>query len=188
MTEFEFHPLTPERWADFERLFGQRGAYGGCWCMFWRLKRAEFERNQGAGNKAALREIVESGQAPGILAYHEGEAVGWCSVAPREDFGALERSTRLKRLDATPVWSIVCFYVDRRHRGQGLMIELIKAAVAYVREQGGQMVEAYPVEPAGRELAPVSSYMGVVDAFWHAGFVEVARPTEKRAIMRYTIA
>lgn len=187
MLQLEFHPLTPDRWADFERLFGQRGAYGGCWCMFWRLKRSWFERMQGDANKAAMHQIVEAGQVPGILAYHKGEAVGWCSVAPRDDFGALERSTRLKRLDATPVWSIVCFYVDKRCRGQGLMVELIKAAVAYVRKQGGRVVEAYPVEPAGRDLAPVSSYMGVPAAFRQAGFVEVAHPSEKRVIMRYTI-
>lgn len=103
----EFHPLTRERWSDFEELFGERGAYGGCWCMWWRLTRREFEQQQGEGNRQAMKAIVESVQVPGILAYAAGEPVGWCSVAPREHYGSLNRSPVLKRLDDTPVWSIV---------------------------------------------------------------------------------
>jgi len=106
----QFHPLTPERWDDFEALFGARGAYSGCWCMWWRLKRKEFEAQQGDGNRAAMKAIVESGRVPGILGYDGDRAVAWCSVAPREDFPSLNRSPVLKRLDDEPVWSIVEAY------------------------------------------------------------------------------
>lgn len=184
MPDLEFHPLTADRWADFERLFGPRGAYGGCWCMFWRLKRADFSRMQGDGNRQAMRSIVDSGEVPGILAYDAGQPVGWCSLAPRERFGSLNRSRVLKPIDDTPVWSIVCFYVAKDHRGQGLTEALIRAAVDYVWHQGGQVVEAYPVDPRGHELAPVSSYMGLPGAFARAGFVEIARPSAGRVIMR----
>src|SRR4051812_23169221 len=88
----DHRPLTPERWDDFARLFGDNGAYGGCWCMLWRLKRADFERQKGAGNREAMRALVEAGAVPGLLAYTEGLPVGWCAVAPREDYPALARS------------------------------------------------------------------------------------------------
>ena len=104
----EFHPLTAERWADFEELFGPKGAYGGCWCMWWRLSRREFEDQQGEGNRRAMKAIVESGHVPGILGYLDGKPVAWCSVSPREQYASLNRSRILKRIDDTPVWSIVC--------------------------------------------------------------------------------
>ena len=83
MGDLIFAPLTPERWDDFEDLFGPRGAIGGCWCMWWRMKRSEFERHQGNDNRMAMRAIVLSGEVPGILAYQKEKAIGWCSVAPR---------------------------------------------------------------------------------------------------------
>lgn len=183
-TTTEFHPLTPDRWTHLEQLFGPRGGYGGCWCMWWRTSRAEFEQGRGEGNRQALRRLVEAGRVPGILAYVNGQPAGWCSVAPRETYPALERSRTLKRLDATPVWSIVCFYVDQGFRAQGLTLRMIRAAVDYVRDQGGRVVEAYPTVPGSGTMPPVSVYMGLPDLFRRAGFVEVARPSKSKVIMR----
>jgi hypothetical protein len=95
-----FHPVNAGRWSDLEELFGERGACGGCWCMFWRLPRKEFDAGKGAGNKRALKKIVKDSNQPGIIAYVGKEPVGWCSVAPREQFIALERSRILKPVDA----------------------------------------------------------------------------------------
>lgn len=187
LSKIEFHPLTKDRWADFEALFGERGAYGGCWCMWWRLKRSEFERQKGEGNRQAMKAIVESGEVPGILAYCEGKPVGWCSVAPRERYGSLERSPVLKRLDDAPVWSIVCFFIEKSYRGQGIAEKLVRGAVEYVRSQGGRAVEAYPTQPRRGRLTPVSGYMGVPAMFERAGFVECARPSKSKVIMRYFI-
>lgn len=183
----EFHPLTIDRWADFERLFGERGAYSGCWCMWWRLKRTDFERQQGEGNRRAMRQIVDSGEVPGILAFAEGEPAGWCSVAPRERYSSLNRSPVLKRLDETPVWSIVCFFVAPRSRNRGLTSKLIRAAVEYVRRQGGKVVEAYPTSPRSARVAPVSTFMGLPSVFERAGFVECKRPSRSKVIMRLII-
>ncbi len=179
-----FHPLTPDRWNDYVELFGAHGAYGGCWCMWWRLTRREFTENQGDGNRRAMQAIVESGEVPGILAYRDGKPVGWCSVAPRENYGSLERSPVLKRLDDRPVWSIVCLYVPRGSRGEGIAEQLVKGAVDFVREQGGRVVEAYPVQPRSKKVPPVSSFMGLPAIYERAGFVEVARPSKSRIIMR----
>ncbi|MCH7586691.1 MAG: GNAT family N-acetyltransferase [Chloroflexi bacterium] len=183
-----FHPVTKERWSDFEQLFGPNGAYAGCWCMWWRSKRSEFEERHWAGNRKAMKEIVDSGMVPGILAYQDGVPAAWCSVAPREHYGSLNRSPVLKRLDDTPVWSIVCFYVGKEYRKGGMLAALIRGAIEYVRDQGGKIVEAYPTVPKeGVRMPPVSSFMGLPSAFEKAGFVEVARPSKSKVILRYTI-
>lgn len=183
----EFHPLTIDRWSDFEELFGKNGAYGGCWCMWWRLKRREFEEGQGDGNRKAMKQIVKSGEIPGIMAYSEGKAVAWCSVAPRGNYGSLNRSPVLKRLDDKPVWSIVCFFVKKSHRNRGLIPALIRAAIEHVRNQGGKIVEAYPTIPKADRLPPVSSFMGLPSMFEKLGFVECARPSKSKVIMRYSL-
>jgi hypothetical protein len=87
----EFHPLTPDRWSDLEALFGARGATGGCWCMWWRLKRADYDRQKGEGNKRAFKSIVESEVKPGILAYADAKPIAWCAVQPREAYPVLQR-------------------------------------------------------------------------------------------------
>jgi GNAT superfamily N-acetyltransferase len=165
LSKIKFHPLTSKRWADFTALFGERGACGGCWCMLWRLKRAEFESQKGEGNRK----------------------LGWCSVAPRQKFSALERSRILKKIDETPVWSITCFFIDKRYRRKGLSIQLIKAAVDYVKGQGGKVLEAYPVEPRKKNMPPVFAWTGLAAGFVKAGFVECARRSETRPIMRYSV-
>lgn len=179
-----FHPLTPERWPDLTRLFGASGAYSGCWCMFWRTSRAQFARNGNDGNRRAFQRVVRAGPPPGILAYDGGEPVGWCSVAPRETYPSLERSTTLKRVDDRPVWSIVCFFIARSHRNRGMMRALIRGALDYVRARGGRIVEAYPVVERGQRIPAVSSYMGLAEAFRREGFVEVAQPSRGQLIVR----
>lgn len=181
----EFHPVTPERWPDLERLFGGHGAYGGCWCMWWRLTRAQFAQQVGQKNEEALKAIVDSGEVPGLLAYADGEPVAWCSLGPRETYPALERSRTLKRIDDESVWSVVCFFVAKPFRGRGIMMPLLTAAVEYAREHGARIVEGYPVEPKGTRLSGSGGYTGVVSAFLRAGFVEVLRRSETRPIMRY---
>lgn len=183
----EFRPVTPERWPDLEALFGPKGAYGGCWCMWFRLTRREFRQQQGEGNRRALKGLVDAGEVPGILAYAGGAPVGWCSVQPREAFPALERSRVSRRVDARPVWSVVCFYVARTHRRRGVMAALIRAAVEHAARHGAEVVEAYPVDPRGGGTSAAGAYTGLAAAFRRAGFVEVARHTAGRPVMRYVI-
>ena len=101
--DFLVHPATPDRWHDLERLFGAKGACGGCWCMLWRLPRGEYDRGKGEGNRAAMRVLIAAGKAPGLLAYVGKEPVGWCAVAPRAVYPGLERSRILKPVDDRPV-------------------------------------------------------------------------------------
>lgn len=184
----EYHPLTPERWDDFERLFGPKGACGGCWCMFERIPRAQFARQSGQGNKEAMRAIVASGEVPGLLAYAAGEPVGWCAIEPRETYGTLRRSRILKPVDDQPVWSLVCFYIAKGHRRQGVTVGLLRAAVDHARARGARIVEGYPVEPKTPRVPDAFAWHGTAAAFRRAGFTEVARRSETRPIMRYVVA
>jgi GNAT superfamily N-acetyltransferase len=177
------HPLTADRWPDFERLFGERGACGGCWCMWLRLTRRDFDAGKGADNKRAMRALVRAGAEPGLLAYEDGAPVGWVAVAPRDDYPALDRSRVMRRIDTQAVWCITCFFIAKSHRQQGLTRQLLEAAVRFVRRRGGTIVEGYPVDPAA-ELAPVFAWHGLVSAFRAAGFREVARQSPTRPTMR----
>ena len=183
----QFHPVTKKRWADFETLFGAKGACGGCWCMLWRLTRKEFEQQKGEANRRAMKAIIESGEKPGLLAYLGKRPVAWCSVAPREKFPALDRSRVLKKIDDQPVWSISCFFIHKDYRKQGLSTRILEAVIKYVQRQGGIIVEGYPVEPRNGKTADVFSWTGLAVFFKKAGFVECARRSETRPIMRYHI-
>ena len=187
-SSLKFHPATAACWSDVEELFGDRGACGGCWCMFWRVPRKEWEANRGAGNKRALKKIVAAGRAaPGILAYAGHEPIGWCAVAPREQYVALERSRILKPIDDQPVWSISCLFVKRTHRRQGISALLLKAAVQFAKKQGAKIVEGYPVAPTMQKMPDPFLWHGVPSAFTAAGFKEVLRRSRTRPIMRFEI-
>ena len=182
----KFHPLTPKRWHDVELLFGDRGACGGCWCMWWRLKRSQFEKQKGPGNRRALKKIVDSGEIPGIIAYVGAQPVAWCAIAPRERLLALERSRVLKRVDDKPVWSVVCFFVSKPFRRRGMTVRLLRAAVDSARKHGAKVVEGYPVE-LKTQWPDTFAYTGLAPAFAEAGFKEVMRRSKTRPIMRYII-
>jgi GNAT superfamily N-acetyltransferase len=187
LSNLKFYPLTSKRWKDLERLFGPRGACEGCWCMWWRIPRAEFMKNRGQRNKEALKNIVDSGKVPGILAYLQSKPVGWCAVAPRDDYQPLERSRLLKRVDEKPLWSVVCFFVAKEFRHKGITVKLLNAAVDYARKEGGKIVEGYPKEAKKTETRDTFFYTGPVSTFRKAGFVEIARRSESRPIMRYLL-
>jgi len=179
-----FHHLTTERWADFEKLFGANGACGGCWCMWWKLATRDFDRMKGEANRQAQQGIVSSGTVPGILAYAGNEPVGWCAVEPRGNYPRLARSRVMAPVDQAEVWSITCFFVNKRYRRQGLTVQLLGAVTEYVKAQGGKILEGYPVEPKDGRLPAAFAYTGLASAFSQAGFVEVARRSATRPIFR----
>jgi GNAT superfamily N-acetyltransferase len=155
--------------------------------MWFRLSRKQFEAGKGEGNRKAMKSLVESGTVPGILAYYEDRAVGWCSVAPREDYPRLEGSRILKPVDDKAVWSIVCLFVTKRYRRTGVSTRLVRAAVDYVRERGGAIVEGYPIEPKKAPTPDAFAFHGLASSYLDAGFKEVARRSRHRPIMRRMI-
>jgi len=152
--------------------------------MWWRIPRAEFARQAGEGNRRAMEAIIRSGEVPGLLAYHQGKPVGWVSVGPRERFPVLDRSPTLKRVDDQPVWSIVCFYLDRSVRQQGLSRRLIRAAAEYARREGARLLEAYPVDPGYQGVRADEAFTGLLPVFLEEGFQVTARRSPRRAIVR----
>ena len=185
--KLSIHPLTPERFSDLERLFGPRGAVGGCWCMAWRFSRAEYDNNKGEGNRRAFKAIVAAGPPPGVIAYDAAVPIGWCAVAPREEYPVLARSRVLRKVDEQPVWSVSCFFIAKGHRRKGVSVQLLRAAVDFARTQGASIVEGYPVEPVKTEVPSVFAWTGLAPTFRKVGFKEVLRRSETRPIMRYVL-
>jgi GNAT superfamily N-acetyltransferase len=179
-------PLTPGRWPDLVKLFGPCRSCAECWCMWWRLPRAAFEAGKGSGNRRGLERYVKAGNVPGLLAYEEGEPVGWIAVEPRRAFSRLERSRLLAPVDDRPVWAITCFFVARAQRGKGLTRTLVEGAARHVRARGAALLEAYPVELSKR-TGDGFVYHGAASTFRALGFVEVARRSPTRPIVRLAL-
>ncbi|MGO9403437.1 MAG: GNAT family N-acetyltransferase [Terriglobales bacterium] len=183
----EFRPLTTKNWPDIEELLGPCGGWGGCWCMWWRLGRAAFQEDKGDRNRRALRRIVASKKAVGVLAYLGGKPVGWCAVAPREVYTRLANTRVLKPVDAQPVWSVSCFFVKPEYRRAGLSVALLRAAVDYAIQNGAKIIEGYP-QDTHKNLPDAFAWTGLLPTFCQAGFEEVARRSPRRPIMRKDVS
>jgi len=179
---FEAHPVTEERWDDLVELF-DRPIVRTCFCMYYRKP-----GDTGAGdrNRAAMKRLVDQGTVPGLIGYQDGVPVAWVSLGPREGYGRLARSPIMKPVDDRPVWSIVCFFVDRQARGQGLAARILKAATAYARSQGARLLEAYPVDKDERSH-PDFMFFGAKSMYDKAGFTEVARRKPTRPVVRKSL-
>ncbi|MGH2493816.1 MAG: GNAT family N-acetyltransferase [Ktedonobacteraceae bacterium] len=153
--------------------------------MWWKLPRSQYQAQKGQANKAAFHTIVSSGEIPGLLAYHDGQPLAWCALAPRERYPSLERSRALQRIDSEPVWSITCLFVAKPFRRQGVTYELLQAAVTYAKEQGAKIVEGYPYDVQEAKLPDVYGATGLVSVFQKVGFVEIARRSASQPIMRF---
>ena len=175
-----FHEVNAGSWADFEHLFESRGGPKACWCMVWRATPAEAKHRDGASRKTAIAGRVSAGVPIGLLGYLDGEPVAWCSVAPRSSY------RRLVEDDGSDqgIWSIACFFVVRRFRGQGITQRIIEAAVEHARSRGASVVEAYPVDPD----SPSYRFMGFVPVFQEAGFCEVGRAGTRRHVMQLKLS
>ena len=188
MKNMTFRPVANKEWADMKRLFSEPGVQKGCWCMYWRIKRSEFNRGYGQGNEKSMKNIIRSGKVPGILAYQEGKPIGWCSIAPRKDFSVLDRSPTLKKIDDKPVWSIVCFFISKKYRRRKYTSELIKAAIKYAGKRGARIIESYPYVPdeeGGKKICRWELYTGIISTFKKLGFKVASRRSKRRPIMRY---
>ena len=171
-------PVGKENWNDFEALFQSKRAPGYCWCMAWRMTGEELKSNDSKSRKRYIEQRVEAAIPIGLLAYHEDEAIAWCSVAPRETYQRLGGDESLER-----VWSIACFFVKQEFRDQGLVDRLIEGAKNYARQNGADYLEAYPVEPD----SPSYRFMGFVKTFEKAGFTFVKKAGARRNVMTHKL-
>lgn len=170
-------------------LFDEGGDPKWCSCVYFRFRGRDWTNATAAENRAALEGLAERDLAPGLVAYRGDRAVGWVSLGPREDYERLAFSKILAPVDDTPVWSIVCFVVSRRARGQGVATALLEAAIGYARVHGATTLEAYPVETGVGRVPPANAFGGPLPIFERAGFTVVERrqwnkTTPVRAIVR----
>jgi GNAT superfamily N-acetyltransferase len=187
----EIHPVTADRWEELAVFFGPSGGFSNCWCTWWRQTSADFNTGvaqHGARNRSLMHEIVEAGAEPGLLAYRDGQPVGWVSVAPRPQYGRLLRSRRIgpppDEAEDERVWSVVCFWIPRGERGKGVATELLNGAVARARERGATHLEAYPVDTSGGRHPAANLFTGTLAMFRRAGFREVDRPRGAQLVVR----
>lgn len=186
LDDLTFAPLTTKNWGAFERLFGPRGAYGSCWCMYYRLAKTDFEEGKFEdGNKLAMKSLVWNNEPTGILAFYEEEAIAWCAFAPREDFLKLNKSRVHKRIDEQRVWSIPCMFIHKDFRRNGISVPLLKGVIRYASEQGIKIIEAYPTIPTKDKIPDSFAWIGLYKCFERAGFVIVDRTSVHRPMVRF---
>jgi len=184
-----FRPLSAACWDDFVDLFGpERGASGGCWCMWWRVSAARWKEMTRTQRRDAFRQQVADGVPVGVLAYDGDRAVGWCAIGPRETLPRFNRSRVAAPLDPDEnTWAINCFYIRSGYRGGGMMRRLVAAAADFARDNGAVAVEACPIDP-DRPLQWGEGFVGIAAAFRAAGFAEVARRSPKRPLLRLELS
>jgi GNAT superfamily N-acetyltransferase len=179
-------PVTPAEWPAVAELFAEGGDPKWCACMYWRVRGLDWTNSTADANGAAMAATVDAAAAagspaPGLVALDEDDrASGWIAVSPRSAYERIERSRVIPRPDDRPVWSVVCFVVSRRARGQGVATALLAAAVEHARSAGAPALEAYPADAvAGARLPAAAAYTGTRAMFEAAGF-EVVAPTGSR--------
>lgn len=182
-SDLVIEPLTMARWSAFADLLDQGGPAGRCWCVA--PMGIDYRRRPAANNRDDMRTVVKQGPPPGLLAFRDGMAVGWCRVTPRDVVPALDGSKRTRRVDEIAVWSISCFYIRKGHRRQGIMTALISAAIDYARNAGAPALEAYPLDGT---VSPSASSTGYASTFARLGFTEIAKRSPERPIMRLQLA
>jgi hypothetical protein len=159
-------PVTNDNWEDFVRLFESKGGPHHCWCTAYRVR--ESGSLGKSDKKSHMAGLVDNATPIGVLAYDGEEPVGWCSMAPRETYIRLEKSRTMPRVTppAVSTWTILCFFVPRPRRQQGLAQTLLKGAVAYAKQHGAKVVEGYPFDTMGIS----STHRGHSHVFGESGF------------------
>ena len=175
MTAVKVRPLTGGTWDALAELFREGGDPRWCWCQFWRLRSKDFAALKVPRLRERLHDQAKSDQPPGLVAFDGDRAVGWVSFGPRTDFERIVRSKVIPTIDDLPVWSIVCFAVSSKARGQGVASALLDGAIDHARTQGAEALEAYPVRLGDAEaIHPDAAFTGTLPMFERAGFTVVA--------------
>ncbi|WP_411721577.1 GNAT family N-acetyltransferase [Mycetocola sp.] len=178
---------------DVATMLGPRNPQSSvCWCLSWRLSSTENRELAGPARADKVRELCSRRLAPGVLAYLDGEPVGWAGVAPRSELHPIANSRKIPQLDHLPVWSLWCIRVRPGFRKQGVTQSLIAGAVDYARESGAPVVESYPVDNNGARVDQTMAFVGTRSMYERAGFTKAADTTSvsggfPRILMRRTL-
>lgn len=185
-------PVVDAPWDDVRTVFGTRGDPSTCWCQFFKVDAATWKAQDAASFERALCDQTDQARAahgagPGVLAYDGDEPVGWCAIEERTAYRRILNSRMVSQseedLDATDVWFVSCFVVRVGHRRKGVSAALLDGAVTHAREHGARVIEAFPVD-VGPGTSSADLYHGPLSVFEAAGFETVARPSDRRAVVR----
>jgi len=187
-SEMTFEPVSKKNWGKFVQLFGEKGACGNCWCMYFRLKKSEFDEGKlNNGNKEAMKDLVWNGMPVGIIGLYDGEPIAWCAFAPRTDFLKLQNSRVHKPIDNEAVWSIPCFFIAKKYRRMGVSVAMLKGVIDYARKNKIKIIEAYPTIPTQDKLPDAFAWIGLYKSFERAGFKIADKTSKHRPMVRYYV-
>jgi GNAT superfamily N-acetyltransferase len=187
-------PANGASWDDLQTVFGTRGDPSRCQCQRFKMRPRESWASVGAEELAfRLREQTdcghpESATTSGLVAYLDGEPVGWCAVEPRTAYPRLLRNNRVPWAGRTEdktddgVWAVTCFVIRTGFRRRGVSRALARAAVDFARQRGAHALEGYPMTTKDVLLGEL--HVGTQGIFAAAGFAEVSRPSRRRVVMR----
>lgn len=179
---------TTARWGDVQHALTGGGDGASCQCIWPMLSNKDWKETTTPQRTEMFRTEIDEGPPPGIIAYFDGEAAGWIRIGPRSKQARIPRTRIIAAASTEPfdddsVWAVTCFVVRREHRGSGLNLALLKAAVEYARESGARLIEGYPVDTGGAKLRANDLFHGTVGTFLAAGFAETAELKPGRTLV-----
>ncbi|PRY69369.1 acetyltransferase (GNAT) family protein [Glaciihabitans tibetensis] len=148
-----------------------------CWCLSWRLSSRENRELRGIDRADVVRTLCDRERAPGVLAYRDGDVVGWAGIAPRSELYPIAHSRNIPHHDDLEVWSLWCLRVRPGFRKQGITSALIDGAVSYALASGAPAIESYPVDNADARVDQTMAFVGTRRMFERAGFTKAADTT-----------
>lgn len=184
---------TTARWDDVQHALTGGGDGASCQCIWPVLSNKDWNATTTPQRIEMFRAEIDDGPPPGIIAYVDGEAAGWIRIGPRTRQARVPRTRIIAAASAEPfddesVWAVTCFVVRREHRGAGLNLELLRAAVAYARESGARLIEGYPVDTRGEKKRTNDLFHGTLNTFLSAGFTEQAELKPGRTLVALDLA
>lgn len=184
-------PLTVDRLPDLAALFGTSSTTRGCYCMWFLRPGRQVEAGWGDANRQAFEACTRAETLPmGLLAYVDGEPVGWCATGPRARYTRAQRSPVLRQRDPAEddsVWLVPCFFIRRDFRRRGIMRELLRQAIDLAAAHGASAIEGFPLAGDARR-GSADAYLGFEPLFAASGFTVVDQPTPHRVVMRLDLA
>jgi GNAT superfamily N-acetyltransferase len=191
VSEYPTKRLSKRTWSDFEGLFKTHPAPGAhpCWCMYNHLsrplpeKKGDLRAIQIERNRQQKKALVEQGRSRGILVYAQGEPVGWCQYGLSQELPRIDNNPTYYKLAGgigRARWRITCFVVRRKYRRCGVARTALKAAIAAIQNEGGGLIEAYPINRWGA----YQQYRGTVSMFEKEGFQIVAPLGKSNVLMQ----
>jgi GNAT superfamily N-acetyltransferase len=166
---------TTARWDDVQHALTGGGDGASCQCIWPVLSNKDWNETTTPQRTEMFRAEIDQGPPPGIVAYVDGVPAGWIRIGPRTVQARVPRTRIIAAASTEPfdddtVWAVTCFVVRREHRGTGLNVELLRAAVAYAEESGARVIEGYPVDTRGEKRRSNDLFHGTLGTFLAVGF------------------